>query len=167
MGLEVRQHERFQQREWRFERVGWALVGLFVVAGLLGFLGKGPFSWATARSESGWVAVEYQRINHHEADDAITLQFAPEAVQNDTITVEFTGSWISGVDRQGISPQPSDELLTPGGVALEFPVDRAGTPETGRALNVTITFRAQEYGALSGEVSVAAERASFSQFVLP
>ena len=167
MGLDVRQDERFQHREWTAERVGWALMGLLVVAGLLGFLGKGPFSWATARSDRGWVAVEYQRVNHHEADDSIVLAFAPQAVENDAITAELTGSWVSGVDRQGISPQPAEEMLIPGGVVLEFPVERAGTLDTGPALTVTVTFRAQEYGGLSGEVAVVDERASFTQFVLP
>jgi hypothetical protein len=161
MELEIRQNERFQRREWRLERVGWALLAAFVVAGLAGGLGSGPVSWRTAASERGLVTVEYDRIAHYEADDAVRLTFSPEAVGNGEIAFEITGDWLAEIDRQSIIPQPSDEIAILGGVLLEVPVERPGTTA------VTIAFRAQAVGALSGRVSVRGDDASFDQFVLP
>lgn len=159
--LEVRQDDRFQAREWRVERIGWLLMSFFVIAGLIGALGNGPLSWATARSNDGLVEVEYQRVAHHEADDSITLVFAPQAVEGDIVKVALLGSWVSGVDRQGLSPQPANETLVPGGVLLELPA------EPGGSTSLTVSFRAQKYGPLSAEVVVGGDRASFTQFVLP
>ncbi len=161
MSVQVKQNERFQRREWRLERIGWALVGAFVVAGLIGLLGTGPFSWATATSNEGLVTVDYQRVTHHEADDALELTFPADAVEDGTISVEITGTWLSGIDLQGVSPQPSEERTIPNGVVFEFAVERPG-PTRAR-----LTFRAQEYGTLSAEVTVRGDTVSLSQLVLP
>lgn len=161
MDLEIGQHEPFQQREWRLERVGWTIIAVLIIAGLAGLLGPGPFSWATSRSDAGLVTVEYQRVTHHEADDAITLTFPAEAVQDGMVTVEVTGSWVAGVDLQGISPEPSDQMAVPEGRALTIPVEQAGDTE------VHLTFQAQGYGTLSAEMAVGDDSASFTQLVLP
>lgn len=160
MDLEVKQDDRFQRREWRIERVGWTLLGLFVAAGLVGLLGAGPFSWATNRSPQGLVQVSFQRVTHHESDDSITITVDPEAIENGTVLVELTGSWVSGVDRQATTPQPTTESAIPEGVALEIPA------RPGEA-TMTITFRAQRYGALRGDLTVNGDQVSFTQFVLP
>lgn len=161
MSLQINQNERFQQREWRLERIGWGVVGAFVLAGLIGLLGAGPLSWATDRSDGGLVTVGYQRITHHEADDSLTLVLPADAVEEGIISVELTGTWISGVDLQSISPQPSEERAVPRGVVFDIAVERPGTTE------VVVGFRAQEYGTLEATVSVRGDTMSFTQLVLP
>lgn len=161
MTLQIDQNERFQRREWRFERIGWGILGVFVLAGLVGLLGTGPLSWAAARSEQGLVTVEYQRIAHHEADDSVSLVFAADAAEEGTISVELTGSWVAGVDMQGISPQPVEERAVPGGVVFDIAVERPGPT------SVLIGFRAQEYGTLEATVAVRGDTTSFTQLVLP
>lgn len=158
MRLDIEQDARFQQREWRIERVGWVLLSLFVLAGLLG---SGPMSRTTAHGPSGAVQVEYHRVTHHEADDSILIRVGPDGARDGTVRIEVTGSWVTGVDRQGLAPQPAEERLVPGGSVLELPVDRPGPTE------VTVSFRAQHYGALTADVAAAGERVSFTQIVLP
>lgn len=159
MELDITKGEAFQRREWRMERIGWALVTLFVLAGLVGLLGTGPLSSATATS--GAVSVEYHRVAHYEADDSVTLIFAPAAVEAGAVTATLTGEWPGAVDIQGISPEPSEQLLVPGGLVLELPVERSGE------LEVSITFRAQELGSQQAELSVGSDTVRFSQLVLP
>lgn len=130
MDLQVPQDEEFQRREWRWERAGWAAMAALLVAGLAGLLGSGPASWARAEGSAGLVEVEYQRVTHHEADDSLTLTLAPRAAQTGTVTVEFTGSWVAGVDVQGITPQPSEQLAVPGGVALRCPSASRARPRS-------------------------------------
>ena len=161
MSLQISQNERFQQREWRLERIGWGVVGAFVLAGLIGLLGTGPLSWAVTSSDEGLVTVEYQRVTHHEADDSLELMFPAEAVEDGIISVEISGSWLAAVDIQGVSPQPSEERAVPNGVVFDIAVERPG------ATTVLVTFRAQEYGALGAEVAVRGDTTSFSQLVLP
>lgn len=159
MDLEIGQHERFQQLEWRAERTGWVLIALFVVAGLLGGLGTGVLSWRTA--STGAVTVAYDRVTHHEADDSLTVTFTEAAVEDGTVTAELTGSWPSAVDIDAISPEPAAQLLTPGGLVLEFDVERPGE------LTVVVSFRAHRHGAQDGRLTVGADTVAFSQFVMP
>jgi hypothetical protein len=159
MDLDIDQDGRFQQHEWRIERVGWVLVAIFVLAGLLGFLGTGPVSRQSAAD--GVVRVEFDRVTHYEADDAVTWTFGPEAVEDATVTARLTGDWPAGVDIQGISPEPTEQRIVPGGVVLEFAVEQAGE------LEVSINFRAQQLGDQAGELSVGADSVPFAQFVLP
>ncbi|HEU4539783.1 MAG TPA: hypothetical protein VFR23_01525 [Jiangellaceae bacterium] len=161
MSLQISQNERFQQREWRLERIGWVLVGAFALAGLAGLLGAGPLSWTTAHSDAGLVTVEYQRFTHHEADDSLTLVLAADAAEDGTITVELTGSWVTGVDLQSISPQPSEERAVPGGITFDVAVERTGTTE------IQVNFRAQEYGTLDAALAVRGDTTGFTQLVLP
>ncbi|HEX6231812.1 MAG TPA: hypothetical protein VFZ63_01675 [Jiangellaceae bacterium] len=161
MSLQIDQHERFQQREWRFERIGWGLITAFVLAGFVGLLGTGPLSWAEAASDRGLVTVKYQRMTHHESDDSLELAFPAEAVEDGTISVELSGSWVAGVDLQGISPQPSDERSVPGGVVFDIAVERPG------ATRLLVTFRPQEYGIIEASVVVGGDTTSFTQVVLP
>lgn len=159
--LDIKQNHRFQRNEWRVERFGWLLLAAFILAGMLGFLGPGPFSHTTAESEAGNIGVEYQRVTHHEADDSLTLSFSEETIDNDKITAELTGSWVEGVDLSGITPQPSAQYAIPDGVALEFDVLEPGD------VQAAFTFRAQDYWMLNGEVTVRSDSVAFSQLVLP
>ena len=161
MGLEIEQDEGFQRREWMWQRSGTLLLVLVVVAALAGLLGTGPLSWTERDSAGGVVTVAFDRVTHHEADDSMTLAFGPEAVSDGTVTVELTGTWPDGVDVRGISPEPTEQRLAADGLVLEFAVE-----DTDR-LEVTMGFRAQEYGPLRGETTVAGRSVSFSQFVLP
>lgn len=121
MTLEVDRHEAFRRREHAVTSVGWVVMGVLVLAGLFGFVGPGPWSESTERSPGGAVEVGYLRVAHIEADDSLTLTFSPDAVEDGTIVADLTGPWVAGVDRQGITPTPSEETLIPGGVRLEFP----------------------------------------------
>ena len=161
MSLQIGQNEKFQQREWRLERIGWTVVGAFVLAGFIGLLGTGPLSWAVGRSAGGLVTVEYQRVTHHEADDSLTLVLPANAVEDGVISVELRGAWVAGVDIQSISPQPSEERAVPGGVVLDIAVERPGTTK------MVVGFRAQEYGTLDATVAVRGDSTTFTQLVLP
>lgn len=111
MALEVRQNEQYQRAEWRFERIGWVLISLFLLAGLVGLLGTGPLSQTMSRSSQGLFEVEYQRVTHHMADDSVTLTFSADAVEDGALTFELTGPWVTGVDRAGIT---ADDVMTAG-----------------------------------------------------
>lgn len=161
MDLEIRQHKQTQQREWRLERVGWTLIALFVLAGLLGLLGPGPLSWATTRSDGGLVEVEYQRFTHWIADDTVDIHVGSDAVQGDTFEVTLTGDWVEAADLNGITPEPSEQMSTPQGLVLQIPVQDPADAHVG------LSFRATSFGRLHATVTVGSESAQFSQLVWP
>lgn len=161
MTLDIRQNEKYQKAESRIERLGWVVLTLFIIAGLLGLVGSGPLSSSTATSDNGLVSVDYDRVIHHEADTLVTLRFSGAAVEDGAITAVISGSWVSGIDLQGISPETSEQRTVPNGVTLEWTVDESGETEA------VLSFRAQEYGPLNLDVSVGTDSVHLSQFVLP
>lgn len=74
----IREDPRLQRWIWRCERLGWALLGLFVALALAGlFASGGP--WATAKrvSDDGQLKVEYQRFQRRGAPATLILEVAP------------------------------------------------------------------------------------------
>lgn len=151
----------FRRSERLITRFGWIVLALFVVAGLLGLLGAGPLSSTTAGGPDDAVRVEYQRVTHFEADDMVTLLLSEEAVDGDTLTVELTGEWLTGVDLSSVKPQPDAQRTVPGGVVYEFAVEGPSTVE------VSMSFRAQKLGGLPMTATAGGSTVSLTQFVLP
>ena len=61
--LEIDEDLQFQRKEWLFQRIGAALLVVFVVAALLGFTGMGgPMSHGEAVGQDGLLHVEYERF---------------------------------------------------------------------------------------------------------
>lgn len=159
--LDVQQDDRFQQREWRIERVGTLLLALFILAGLLGVIGPGPVSHTTTNSEAGSFSVDYQRIAHYMGDDTLTVRVSETAVENGMVVIVLTGPWTSAVDISSVSPAPSSQYATAGGVAMEFEVLQPGD------LEISFSFSASEHWLLEARATVGEDSVGFSQFVLP
>lgn len=161
MELQIEQAPAFHEREWRARRVGWLLMGVFVLAGLIGLLGSGPVSATTTSTGTGRLAVDHRRITHLQSDDSVVLRVGSEAVEGDTLSLDLHGSWPAGVDVRGITPEPTEQRARPDGVVLEFAIDRPGDVE------ITISFRARRPGPLEATVAAPGEALVFRQFVLP
>jgi hypothetical protein len=74
--LEIDEDLRFQQKEWFFQRIGVALLFLFVLAALLGFTGMGgPMSHGEVGEPGGPVHVEYERFVRRNAQATIKVHF--------------------------------------------------------------------------------------------
>lgn len=161
MELQTESQLRFQRREWKVQKVGTIVLVAFILAALIGLLGAGPLATATRSSTNSLVSVEVDRITRLKTENSMTLTFAPEVVENGTITLELTGPWASGIDLQRITPEPSEQKSIPGGLAMIFQADPSSETE------VTLSIAGQEYLLLTGQATVNGETVTFNQFVLP
>jgi hypothetical protein len=76
--LELNQDLRFQRRMWAVQRIGWAVMALVVLAGLLGLFGPGPLSSATAGKEEGPLLVEgYERFVRFRIPTTLQVRLDP------------------------------------------------------------------------------------------
>ncbi|MFC7401655.1 hypothetical protein [Citricoccus sp. GCM10030269] len=165
LDLDIRQDDRFQQREWRVEQVGTVLLVLFLLAGVLGLVGKGLFNQASAASENGALEMEYQRVAHYKADQTVTFTVSEEAIEDDTVTLVLTGPWVQEVNMSSINPEPDTQYATPDGMAMEFAVHQPGD------LEIDFSVMADQRWMLDAHAAVATNSASdsvsFSQLILP
>jgi hypothetical protein len=65
----------FQQKDWRVQRAGWAVLALIIAAGLAGLFGPGPLSNATA-SGGDVLHVQYERFVRHGGQTNLTVRVA-------------------------------------------------------------------------------------------
>lgn len=145
-----------------WQRFGWAVFALIVVAALAGLIGPGPLSWASARAPSGLVEVEYSRFVRHIGDSGVELRVQPDPAQPDTARVWISSEYLSGVNLQQVTPQPDTWTIVDDGVVLAFPT---GGPVP---VHVRIHLRPDEIGLLRGAAGVPGqEPVEFWQFVYP
>ena len=161
MGLQVTDHGAFKRREWRAQRLGWLFTALLIVVGALGLLGPGPLSWTHATAANGLVRVDYQRFGHLEADDKLTITFAPAAVTDKSISLELAEEWVEAVDIAAITPQPDQQVATPYGLRLTI------STEAGAEVTVLISYRAGDAGPIEAGVRHADQTIPFRQFIYP
>jgi len=51
--LQIQEEMPLQERTWRFQRVGWAAMGLLLLSDLAGLFANGPLSWGKAQDPQG------------------------------------------------------------------------------------------------------------------
>jgi hypothetical protein len=149
-----------QHRALVIQRVGWSVCALVVVAALVGLLGPGPLSWANAATPAGLVDLEYSRFIRHVADTSVELRVRPE--QPGTARVWISSDYLSGLNVQGVTPQPDVWTAVDDGVVLAFPT-RGLDP-----VAVQMQVRPDELFLLRGAVGAPGqEPIEFWQFIYP
>ena len=119
--FEVGFDERFENRWVWAERAGRVFMVLFVAAGLVGLLGRGPLSHRTSTVPGADLAVDYEPITRVQTDTQITLH-----VRNDgdspMMKILVSTQLVEPMGLQRILPQPAAEATEGNGMALTFEV---------------------------------------------
>ncbi|WP_225930804.1 hypothetical protein [Pseudomonas siliginis] len=90
----VQEDMAYQLKVWRFERIGWYLLVLCMLLGLLGLFSRGVLSSQEARSDDGKVQVEYEMFHRNGSTNPLKLSVhtAPEA----TVELDIGGEMLDG-----------------------------------------------------------------------
>lgn len=141
-----------KRHEWRWERIGWVLIALIVLAAVAGLFGGGPLSKRTvsAALAGGTAEVEYERWNRMNHVSILVVRVhAPGAQGEDlnlTLSHEVAESWTirssapsaeGGVGPDGILYAfPADDWSQPVTVSLEYLPERAGHQQPSAVIDV-------------------------------
>lgn len=158
-GLELNDDISFQRKEWLVERSTWTVLGLMLVAAVLGLFGTAPISRAAAESDG--LTVAYERFTRKLAFTDLEIRLAE--ARTDSFTVYLSDSWASNVDIEQITPEPDTATRTDGGLALTF----SRVPDAPAV--VTIQYRPNKIGVLSSTVGTGRDGSVvyLSQFIYP
>src|SRR5688572_13697292 len=156
--LEIDEDLEFQQKEWRAQRIGFALLISFVLAALLGVTGMGgPLSHATAGDRSAAVFVEFERFVRRGAMSTIRLHLRanPGAVR-----FWVSAPYFEHVRVESVMPQP--EIVSADAQRHVYTI-RSGSPE----VIVTLEIEHQSVGRIDVAVGlVDGPSVQFSQRAL-
>ena len=161
--IDINEDVPFQRREWKLQRIGWVVIALLLLAGLLGVWGRGPLTTKqiTDAASASWV--EYHSVDHYQADTTFSLHVGSGAVTADTLRITLNRAYLDRIQLQGIEPEPAAQELRGNGVVYVFDVATPGQP-------VAVTFEHvfTQPGTATAEIGIEGGPAlSFRQFVLP
>lgn len=161
--LEVAQDLEFQQRQWKAERIGWAIMVLIALLALIGFFGNGPLSSASVEAPNGDLSAAYDRFVRQDARSTLRLQVAGSQATNKEIELWVSRDYLDDVEVQRISPQPTEVRGGENRMIYVFTID-----DPSATLQVAFSLGPQEMGRLSGEVGVTdGPTVTFNQISYP
>lgn len=160
--FELHEDLRHQRREWRVERVGWALMALLLIAALLGLLGYGPLSHTRARSDDGRLTVAYDRFQRSSALSRYEIEAAPSLVAGDRLRLQFDRHLIDALEIEAVEPQPESVSAGERRTTYEFAAEPGGQPQ-----RIVIYYRPSTFGRLSGGVTAGGAALALDQLVYP
>jgi hypothetical protein len=118
----VHAQEVFHQREWRVQRLGWAIVAFFIAAACVGVFGNGPL--AEQKIVVGDARLELDRFarRHAPAQWRITAKQAPHT----SLVVRINADFLNHYRITAISPPPTHTSLSVTHVTFEFDSEGGG-----------------------------------------
>ncbi len=161
--IEVSQDMTFQRRAWKVQRVGWAVWIAVVVVALVGLLGGGPLSSATAEAAGGAFTVDYNRFTRHRSPHELAVRFAPGAVRGDEVRISFPADYLAGIVLETPYPEPESVETSAERITYVFSLERPRG-----AASVTFRIMHDGFWLRRGRVDVdGVGTASFTQLVYP
>lgn len=161
-GFDLSQNLRFQRRSWIVQRVGRALMALAVLAALLGLLGPGPLSKASAGEEER-LEVEYDRFLRQQGENRLTVKLGPGSAPGEEARVWLDARYMQDNELQAVVPEPERVEATEERVVLVFALARPGA-----GLEAVVDLQPRAIGPVRGAIGVAGgPTARIAQFVYP
>jgi hypothetical protein len=161
--LEIGQDLDFQRREWRVQRIGWVVMGLIVLAALIGLTGNGVLARATVSDPAEMLRLEYARVDRVQSPSTLAVLIAGDAVVDEQVEMWVDREYLRGISIENVVPEPQEVRSAADGLVYVFAVDQPGEP-----LTVSFDVRHTAFGAKSGRVALVDGPAlDFAQFVYP
>jgi hypothetical protein len=160
--LEVDQELDYQQREWKAQRVGWAVMLLIILATLLGLFGRGPLSRASIGGDP--LKLEYERFTRHASPTQLTVHLAPGVAGKDgKARVRLRRDYMQGVRIEHITPEPESVEASEDALEYVFEVADPSHPVT-----AVFQLEADKMWSRSGHIALGdGQPLRFTQFVFP
>jgi hypothetical protein len=158
--LQIDENLDFQRREWRWQRVGWVALALFVIAAAAGVFGGGPLSQASAGAPDGALHVEYERFVRRGAAQQVRIRArAAGATAAQPLALDVSRAYYEDMRIQRVQPEPESVDIGPAHVTLRF--KRAGEGD----LTILIDAEPRRAGRFSADIRSAGGGAvTFRQF---
>lgn len=86
----ISEQPSFQVREWWIDRVGWVVMGLIVVAGLVGVWGGGLVGGARVSADDGGMSVSYDRFVRNLGESTLIAEFPPGSAEEGSVSLHST-----------------------------------------------------------------------------
>jgi hypothetical protein len=158
--LEIEEDMAFHRRLWFFERLGWGVILVVVIAALSGLFGSGISSSGSAATRG--LEVDYDRFARYGADTTVRARFTlPDGQRQARIGVST--AFLERMRVEKVTPQPDSVEVGADQLFYVFAIAQGGPPSS-----VTFHLKPQRVGRASAQVTLGGEASvSFDQLVYP
>ena len=145
---------------WLAQRIGWWLLGMFVVAAALGVFGDGPASRQRVAAPGGQMVLEYERFVRIDAPAQMRVEVTQAAGTHD-VELWLARDYAQHIEIETISPQPLGTAVGREALFYRFRVQDAPTA-------ITFNFKPRKTGRVHAAIGLAgAPGIGFTQRVYP
>jgi hypothetical protein len=140
----------FEYRWHTLQQIAWTLIGLLIIAGLLGIFGRGPLSKIRIRSDTGAATLEYERFARYKTPATLKLFINGSTSSRGEVTVSVSRTLLETIKIEQTAPTPVAVRAESRGMLLDFSVpDRSGE------FQVRLAQEPQRAGRVVGSLSVS------------
>lgn len=122
--LELEQDLKFEKKEWTAQRLGRAMMGLIVVAALLGLFGGGPLSLTEVKHPDGDFSLTYERFGRRGTTSNLIVEIDPKTVSGGEATLWLSTAYLDNLRLENVHPMPDEVSITPTGYLYTFLVEQ-------------------------------------------
>jgi hypothetical protein len=145
----------FQRRIWTVQRIGWLMIGLVILATLMGAFGNGLLSRVSASGNG--LRLEYERFGRLQQPTRLHFLLPPSKHDAE---VSLRRDYLAAFQIDHITPEPKE--VAPAGPWLTYRFAGPGP------LAVTFDVVPLEFGRLQGNAAISPSVAlAFQQFIYP
>jgi hypothetical protein len=161
--LEISQDLDYQERMWQVERVGWWVMGLTTLAGLLGLLGPGLLGHTVVGRENDPIRLEFERFGRWQSPTALRVYLGTTAQRGDGVQVALERNYLEGFQVQQVTPEPESVEAQSDRLVYHF-----RTTSLDRPTAVTFYLQPERIGLLSGSVGLEpGQTLAIAQWIYP
>lgn len=158
--LEVLSNSLFQRREFIFERMGWLVMGLILLAAALGLFGKGMLSRAVLETEQ--FSLQYDRFLHYGNLTTLKIDVPANGGDVGVVAVAMPNSYLHQFRIEKIVPEP-ESTAHGNQTVFWFTATSADEP-----ISILFRIEPEQVGKMEGQIFVNSEQGyAFKQFVYP
>lgn len=120
MAIDLPEDMAFHRADWLAERIGWGVMLLIVLAGILGFTGRGPFGTATVGD--GALQVKYDRVMRNDAPGTVRIRIGPPATNDTVVQLWASRETLANCAPDLIAPSPEHTRSASDRTTFDFPI---------------------------------------------
>ncbi|MEX2170575.1 MAG: hypothetical protein WD851_14765 [Pirellulales bacterium] len=161
--LEIDDDAALHQIEWRIQHAGWLIWGVIIAAGLLGLLGSGPISSATATAADDSLSIDYDRFVHYHHPLLVTARIDTSQFTEGELNLKISRRFLDRLRLIRVEPEPQRQQIAPDGVIFTF-----ATADLPKVAMVQFRLEYEKAGTSRGRIELLGrDPVVFSQFVYP
>ena len=123
MDLQIGEDLEQQRRLWAFERVGWILLVVALVAAAAGVFGPGLLGTARESSSNGMLSVEYLRFLRVHSPHELRVSVEPQRRGDGRFRIWLESDYLDSVSLERMTPAPETVRAGAERVTIEFAWD--------------------------------------------